>query len=124
LTVNTKTLTVTANNRSKTYGATVTFAGSEFTTVGLVNGNTVTSVTLTSGGAVATAGVSGSPYSIVPSAAVGTGLTNYNISYVNGSLTVNMAAPTSIGQANSITSNTSLSVTVPQEVLLRQHNYR
>ena len=113
LTVNTKTLTVTANNRSKTYGATVTFAGSEFTTVGLVNGNTVTSVTLTSGGAVATAGVSGSPYSIVPSAAVGTGLTNYNISYVNGSLTVNMAAPTSIGQANSITSNTSLSVTVP-----------
>jgi hypothetical protein len=78
-----------------------------------VNGNTVTSVTLTSGGAVATAGVSGSPYSIVPSAAVGTGLTNYNISYVNGSLTVNMAAPTSIGQANSITSNTSLSVTVP-----------
>ena len=113
LTVNTKTLTVTANNRSKTYGATVTFAGSEFTTAGLVNGNTVTSVTLTSGGAVATAGVSGSPYSIVPSAAVGTGLTNYNISYVNGSLTVNMAAPTSIGQANSITSNTSLSVTVP-----------
>jgi len=113
LTVNTKTLTVTANNRSKTYGATVTFAGSEFTTAGLVNGNTVTSVTLTSGGAVATAGVSGSPYSIVPSAAVGTGLSNYTISYVNGSLTVTMATPTSIGQANSITSNTFLSVTVP-----------
>jgi hypothetical protein len=70
----------------------VTFAGTEFTTVGLVNGNTVTSVTLTSSGAVATAVVSGSPYNIVPSAAVGTGLTNYNISYVNGSLTVTKAA--------------------------------
>jgi prepilin-type N-terminal cleavage/methylation domain-containing protein len=112
-TVTTKALTVTANNASKTYGQTVTFAGTEFTTAGLVNGNTVTSVTLTSSGAVATAGVSGSPYSIVPSAAVGTGLSNYTISYVNGSLTVTMATPTSIGQANSITSNTFLSVTVP-----------
>jgi prepilin-type N-terminal cleavage/methylation domain-containing protein len=91
-TVSTKALTITANSTSKTYGATVTFAGTEFTTVGLVNGNTVTSVTLTSSGAVATAVVSGSPYNIVPSAAVGTGLTNYNISYVNGSLTVTKAA--------------------------------
>jgi putative nucleotidyltransferase with HDIG domain len=31
----------------------------------------------------------GSPYAIVPSAAVGMGLSNYNITYVNGSLTVN-----------------------------------
>ena len=111
--VNKAALTITANNASKTYGQTVTFAGTEFTTAGLVNGNGVTSVTLTSSGAVATAGVSGSPYSIVPSAAVGTGLSNYTISYVNGSLTVTMATPTSIGQANSITSNTFLSVTVP-----------
>ena len=55
---------------------------------GLVNGDTVTSVTLTSTGAAATATVAGSPYAIVPSAAVGTGLSNYTISYVNGSLTV------------------------------------
>jgi hypothetical protein len=92
LTVNKATLTITANNRSKIYGQTLTFTGTEFTTAGLVNGNTVTSVTLTSSGAVATAVVSGSPYNIVPSAAVGTGLTNYNISYVNGSLTVTKAA--------------------------------
>ena len=41
-----------------------------------------------SAGAAATATVAGSPYAIIPSAAVGTGLGNYNISYVNGSLTV------------------------------------
>ncbi len=89
LTVNPKTLTVTANNRGKTYGDTVTFAGTEFTASGLVNADTVTSVTLTSAGAAATATVAGSPHAIVPSAAAGTGLGNYSISYVNGALTVN-----------------------------------
>ena len=99
LTVNPKPLDITANNRTKTYGDTVTFAGTEFTTGAgqLVNGNTVTSVTLTSAGAVATASVSGSPYTITPSAAVGTGLGNYTISYHNATigLTVN-PAPLSI----------------------------
>ena len=50
--------------------------------------DTVDSITLTSAGAAATATVAGSPYDIIPSAAVGTGLANYDISYVNGSLTV------------------------------------
>ena len=54
----------------------------------MVNADTVDSITLTSAGAAATATVSGSPYAIIPSDAVGTGLGNYNISYVNGSLTV------------------------------------
>ena len=67
-------LTVTANNRTKTYGQTVTFAGTEFATSGLINGDAVTSVTLTSSGAAATATTAGSPYSIVPSAATGAGL--------------------------------------------------
>ena len=83
-----KPLTITANNRTKTYGDTVTFLGTEFTTSGLVAPDTVTSVTLTSAGAAASATVAGSPYPIVSSAAVGTGLGNYTISYVNGSLTV------------------------------------
>jgi len=93
LTLSQRQLDITANNRTKTYGDTVTFAGTEFSTGAgqLVNGNTVTSVTLASAGAVATASVSGSPYSITPSAAVGTGLGNYTISYYNASvgLTVN-----------------------------------
>jgi hypothetical protein len=52
----------------------------------LVNGDTVSGVTLTSGGAVASATVG--TYLIVPSAAIGSGLTNYTISYANGTLTV------------------------------------
>ncbi|MCX6926541.1 MAG: hypothetical protein NT154_25525 [Verrucomicrobia bacterium] len=43
-------------------------------------------MSLTSAGAGATATVAGSPYTMVPSAATGTGLANYAISYVNGTL--------------------------------------
>src|SRR5206468_7736589 len=94
LTVNAAALTITATDRSKTYGATLTLGGSAFTTSGLVNGDTVTSVTLTSTGAGATAAVGG--YAIVPSAAVfGVGVaSNYSITYTNGTLTVNAAALT------------------------------
>ena len=38
-----------------------------------------------------TATVAGSPYTITPSGATGTGVSNYTISYVNGSFTVNTA---------------------------------
>jgi hypothetical protein len=89
LTVTRAPLTITANNRSKTYGDSVAFAGTEFTTTGLVSGDTVTSVTLTSAGVAANASVAGSPYPIVPSAAVGSALGNYTISYLNGTLIVN-----------------------------------
>jgi hypothetical protein len=91
LTVSSVALTITANSRTKPYGQTVTFSGTEFTTSGLQNSDTVSSVTLTSSGAAAAATVTGSPYSIVPTAAVGTGLANYPVSYVNGTLTVNQA---------------------------------
>jgi hypothetical protein len=93
LVVSPASLTVTANNQTKTYGQTLTFAGTEFTTGGLVNGDTVTSVTLTSSGAAGTATVGDSPYTIVPSAAVGTGLTNYTVNLVNGTLIVIQATP-------------------------------
>ncbi|HEY5999398.1 MAG TPA: MBG domain-containing protein [bacterium] len=92
LTVNPAALTITANNATKAYGQTLTFLGTEFVAVGLLNADAVTSVTLTSAGAPATAAVGS--YPIVPSAAVGTGLTNYVITYVNGTLTVNAAALT------------------------------
>ena len=88
ITVDPKTLTITAADQSKTYGNAFSFAGSEFTPDGLINSDTLTSVTLTSDGAPATATVSGSPYAIVASAAVGTGLDNYDIAYVDGSFTV------------------------------------
>ena len=103
LAVSPKPLTVTANSTSKTYGQTVTFAGTQFTTGGLVNGDTVTSVMLTSSGATATATVAGSPYPIVPSAAVGTGLGNYTISYANGQLAVSPKALTVTANSSSKT---------------------
>ena len=56
--------------------------------VGLVNTDTVTSVTLSSTGAAATATVAGSPYVIVIGGALGSGLANYDIEYVNGELEV------------------------------------
>jgi hypothetical protein len=107
------TLTITANDRTKTYGDTVTFAGTEFTAMGLVNSNNVTSVTLTSDGAGATAAVA--TYGIVPSSAVGTGLINYTILYVNGTLTVTSGAATHIAITSdnvSAVAGTPFSVTV------------
>src|SRR5205823_10520139 len=56
----------------------------------LKNSDSVTSVSLTSTGAPGTATVGG--YAIVPSAALGSGLGNYIISYHDGSLTVNAIA--------------------------------
>ena len=96
LTVNTAPLGITANSRGKTYGQTVTFAGTEFMPTGLQNLETVGSVMLTSAGAAATASVAGSPYSIVPSAATGGTFTpgNYTITYTNGTLTVGQATLT------------------------------
>jgi len=96
-------LTVTAHNTSKTYGDTVTFAGTEFSSSGLVNSDAVTSVTLTSSGALAAA-AAGS-YDIVPSAATGSGLGNYTISYANGTLVVNSTQPTILSLTGAGTSS-------------------
>jgi hypothetical protein len=59
----------------------------------LLNADTVTAVTLASTGSAATASVGSYPLTI--SGATGTGLSNYSISYVEGTLTVN-AAPLTI----------------------------
>ena len=81
-TINAASLTITASNKTKTYGDAVTFdetsPSADFSVVGLVLSDTVDSITLTSAGAAATTTVAGSPYDIIPSAAVGTGLTNYS----------------------------------------------
>jgi filamentous hemagglutinin family protein len=96
LTVNAAPLTVTANDAAKTYGQTLAFAGSEFTSSGLQNGETIGSVTLASAGAAPTAGVAGSPYAITASNATGGSFNagNYAIAYADGALTVNPAALT------------------------------
>lgn len=86
-----KGLSITATDQTKRYGETMTFAGTEFIASGLVNGDTVTSVTLTSRGAAAPAGVTGSPYAIEPKDPVGTGLGNYLVGFTDGKLTVTTA---------------------------------
>jgi subtilisin family serine protease len=84
-------LTVTAGNQSKGYGTALNLGTGAFTTGTLFNGDSVNSVALTSTGAAATANVAGGPYAIVASNAQGTGLGNYTITYVNGSLAVTPA---------------------------------
>ena len=85
-----RALTVTASDAVKTYGDTASLTG--FTTTGLVNGDSVAAVSEKSLGAdaEADAGV----YDIIASAATGTGLSNYDISYGMGTLTVDKAALT------------------------------
>ena len=79
-----RTLTITAKNALKTYGNTVTFAGTEFTAVGLVGVDRVDTVTLVSAGAVDSATAGSSPYAIVASNAQGFELEDYRIEYVDG----------------------------------------
>ena len=117
LTVDPKDLTITATNKTKTYGDTIVFdetnPSADFSVVGLINGDTVNSITLTSAGAAAGAPVAGSPYNIVPSAAVGTGLTNYDISYVNGTLTVDKASLTITASSHTVTFNDPVPTITP-----------
>jgi filamentous hemagglutinin family protein len=88
LTVTPAPLTVTADNATKIYGQTPIL--SDFTSAGLLNGETIGSVTETSPGTAANASVANSPYPITPSNAIGGTFTpsNYSITYVPGVLTV------------------------------------
>jgi hypothetical protein len=86
-------LTITATNQSKLYGQALSLGTTAFAVSGtLYYRNTVTGVTLTSTGAAASA--AGGNYPIVPSAAIGTGLSNYMISYNNGTLAVGKKSTT------------------------------
>ncbi len=84
-------LSITANNQSKVYGNGFTFGGTEFTSAGLLNSDSISTVNLTSAGTLATAGVAGSPYVINAANATGSGLGNYTITYLPGELTVTPA---------------------------------
>ena len=90
LTVTPRPLTITANDETKTYGDTLTFAGTEFTTSGLVNGDSVDSVTLTSDGARRRRGLR-LALRHRGQRRGRQGLANYDISYLDGSLTVDQA---------------------------------
>jgi len=88
-------LTITANNSTKYTGNATLFTGTEFTTSTLLSGDAVSSVTLTSAGAGSDAVAN--IYSITPSNAVGTGVSNYTIQYINGTLDVQESQATVTG---------------------------
>ena len=86
VTVSPAPLTITAVNAGKTYGQTHTFPGTGFAAVGLVNGDKVTTVALSSAGAPNTAPVGA--YAIVPGSIVKGSINpaNYAITWVSGTL--------------------------------------
>ncbi len=90
LTIEKRALTITANNATKTYGDVLTFAGSEFavSSGSLASGDSISSVSLSSEGAAANAACAADGYAIVASNAQGTGLGSYDITYVDGTLTI------------------------------------
>ncbi|MBB2170277.1 MBG-2 domain-containing protein, partial [Gluconacetobacter aggeris] len=85
LTIDPAALTVTALNQTSTYGQTPVLGTAKFSTSGLVNGDTVSGVTLAT---TATGASTVGRYGITASAAQGNGLANYMIAYQNGTLTI------------------------------------
>ncbi|WPU97007.1 MBG domain-containing protein [Mucilaginibacter sabulilitoris] len=99
LTVTPVALTITANNKTKLYGQILTGGTglTAFTSTGLVNSETIGSVTITYGtGAAANAAVNTYTGSVVASAATGGSFTsgNYKITYVAGNIIVNQVTLT------------------------------
>ena len=101
--ITTRSLTITANNGSKTYGQTFTVGSgaTTFTSSGLQNSESIGSITIASSGAIATAAIG--TYDIVGSAATGGTFTasNYSITFTSGTLTVN-TAPLTITANNDV----------------------
>ena len=100
-TVNQANLTITAMNQTKTYGfggigSSLGIAG--FSKGSLYNADTISAVTLSTNATVSGSGkYNAGTWALTPSAATGTGLANYNITYSAGSLTVNTASLTVSG---------------------------
>jgi hypothetical protein len=86
-----KDLTISANNRTKPFGTTLSLGAgqSDFSATGLVAGETIGSVTLAATGGTSANDAAG-PYFIYPSDATGGTFSpsNYNITYSEGQLTV------------------------------------
>jgi hypothetical protein len=83
-------LTVTATGPAIAYGTAYSGGSSttNFGTNGLLNSDSVTSVTLTPTPTLTTTTPASTSYSVLPSAAVGSGLSNYTITYAPYSATV------------------------------------
>ena len=127
-----RNLTVTAGNQTQTYGFggnSTSLGTSAFTSSGLQNGENIGSVTLVTNDTTSTSGnYKAGSFTITPSAASGGNFTasNYNISYGNGTLTVDPKGLTVTGvsgtdkpydglNSDSITGTASLSGNVTND---------
>jgi autotransporter-associated beta strand protein len=87
-------ITVTASAQTTVYGTPLVLGSSGFTTSGLLGSDAISSVTLTQLGNTTVPGTqntgtySGSSSGILPSGATGTNLSNYQITYAPGALTI------------------------------------
>ena len=82
-------LTIMAADRTSTYGQVLPLGTTAFSSTGLVNGDTVTSVALTVGGsAVVSANTPAGSYDVAIANAAGAELTNYAVSYQAGKLSI------------------------------------
>ena len=92
-----KALTITASNVTGVYGSATGLGTSGFTQSGLLSGDSISAVTLLYSGSTSVPGtVNAGSYSgvVAVSAATGSGLSNYAITYVAGNLTVGQATLT------------------------------
>ncbi|MDV7396087.1 MBG domain-containing protein, partial [Arthrospira platensis SPKY1] len=88
LTITPRALSIRALDATKVYGDVLSFAGTEFVADGLVNSDVVEEVTLASLGSDATSEVNTDGYVITASDAAGSGLSNYAITFTDGTLTI------------------------------------
>lgn len=86
------TLNIAVHALGKLYGDTYSFGNGDYSVTGLLGTDSVTAVSLASGGAGSTANVGN--YAVSASGATGSGLANYTITYADGSLNVTPAALT------------------------------
>src|SRR5439155_131930 len=103
ITINKVHLTVTADNKTKTYDGQV-FSPFTATITGFVNGegSSVVNGTVTYSGTATTATNAGGPYTITPVVS-GLSATNYDFTPANGTLTINKASVTATAGSGSAT---------------------
>ena len=103
-------LTITAANQTKCQGVAFNIPSDAWGVNGLVNGDRVNSVNLFSVGAGI--GAAAGTYNIVPSGATGVGLSNYTITYINGTFTVNaLPAVTASASSSSVSRGRNVTLT-------------
>lgn len=86
LTINPAPLSITASNETKVYGQLAALPSTAFSVSGLLNGDAIAGITLTSAGAVSNAAVGN--YALSATNATGPRAANYNITYHAGTLAV------------------------------------